>query len=938
MPGQEHASGRDPNHMSLEPRWGTSLRAVFAALCLAAPAILSAQATGTTTGDIRGTILDEAGAPVAGAEVSAVHRATQRKRSDSSRTDGTFVVRLLAPGTYTLTVSLAGWEPVPAEDVTVTLGATAHVDLRVIPRVAQSVTVTGQTQILDHAATDVSETIGLRRIQNLPINQRNFLDFALTTPGVTPDRGPQTGAVTTSGFSINGQNPRYNNVVIDGVDNNDPAGGSVRGTFSQEAVREYQVIRAPFAAEYGRAVGGIINIVTQSGTNALHGSAFLFFRDETLSGDNLLTGTRTPYSQTQYGAALGGPIRREKLFYFAAAERLDVEDANVITIPDETAELIRSAGFALESGAVPFARDRQSVLLKLDGVPGASHAITGRATYSSERDENQQPWGGLVARSGGGVRKLRDVSFAASAISVLSAGAANEARFLWSDRRHRLDSLDRDGGPWVNILGFAAFGTQRLLPQPRDTQTWQLFDAISLTRGSTAFKAGIDVVHSEVKGHLPAYFAGYYEFHALEGLSALEAFALGIPAGFAQGFGDPNGAVDMTSASAFAQGEWSPSSRLLLRLGLRYDVEQPADPFPTDSDNWAPRASFSWSPEKTWRVRGGLGRFYGTAPAGPLFAVGVLDGTQVQVHVRTISGGPSPLEPWSLPGRRFAGEAQAGASGVPLAVFRRGRFESAHADLASLGFEKDLAGTILLSVDYVRVRGRHVLVERNINPIVPPAGRPDPIYSEVFRYESTGNSWYEGVTLGLRTASGRPLELAAFFTYADAEDDHIDFAEGQPQDPLDPGSERGPSIHVPRHRTTLSATYSPPGGASPWTRGWLVALIAEHSAGRRYNELAGFDRNQNGDGGSDRPEGVGRNAGRLPDLFQVDFRVARRFPLGRLTLEGIAEVFNLFNRENVLEVNAIRFGSRQQEPNPGFGRPTRLADPRRLQLGLRISF
>jgi len=938
MPGQEHASIRERSQMSFAPRQPAPLRAILAALCLGAPAILVAQATGTTTGDIRGSVRDESGAPIAGARVSVVNRATQATRSDSSRTDGTFAVRLLAPGPYRLTVSIAGWEPASAEDVRVTVGTTAHIDLRVIPRVAESVAVTAQPRLIDRTATDVSETIVQTRIQNLPINQRNFLDFALTTPGVTPDRGPQTGAITTSGFSINGQNPRYNNVVIDGVDNNDPASGSVRGTLSQDAVREYQVIRAPFAAEYGRAVGGIVNIVTRSGTNEHHGSAFLFFRDESLSDDNLLTGTRTPYSQTQYGAVLGGPIWRDKLFFFAAAELLDVEDANVITISDETVSVVRAAGFELENGVLPFERDRQGVMLKLDGAPTGSHAVTGRATYSSENDENQQPWGGLVARSGGGVRKLRDVSFAASAISVLSGAVANEARFLWSDRRHRLDPLDRRGGPSVTILGFATFGTQRLLPQPRDTQTWQVFDAISLTRGSAAYKAGIDVVHSEVKGHLPAYFAGYYEFLALPGLSALEAFAGGIPAAFAQGFGDPNDAVDMTSFSAFAQGEWSPSSRLLLRLGLRYEVEQPADPFPTDSDNWAPRASFSWSPGKTWRIRGGLGRFFGIAPAGPLFAVGVLDGAQVQVHVRTILGGPSPLEPWSLPGQRFGSEAQAGNSGVPLTVFRRGSFESAHADLASLGFEKDLAGTILLSVDYVRVRGRHILVERNINPIVSAAGRPDPALSDIFRYESTGNSWYEGVTLGLRSGTGGALELAAFYTHADAEDDHIDFAEGQPQDPLDPAAERGPSIQVPEHRTTLSAIYSLEDGASAWARHWTFALIAEHAVGRRYNELAGFDRNQNGDGGSDRPEGAGRNGARLPDLLNVDLRVARRVPLGRLALEGVVEVFNLFNRENVLEVNSIRFANPEGAPNPGFDRPTRLADPRRLQAGVRLSF
>jgi hypothetical protein len=304
-----------------------------------------------------------------------------------------------------------------------------------------------------------------------------------------------------------------------------------------------------------------------------------------------------------------------------------------------------------------------------------------------------------------------------------------------------------------------------------------------------------------------------------------------------------------------------------------------------------------------------------------------------------ILGGLSPVEPWGLPARRFESREEAGASGVPLTVFRRGPFQSASADLASLGVEKDLGGKLLVSLDYLRVRGRHVLVERNVNPVVsPPDRRPDPSFSDVFRYESTGNSWYEGTTLGLRTRTGGAIALAAFYTYAAAEDDHIDFAEGQPQDPLDPDSERGPSIHVPQHRTTVSAVYSVEGTRSPWTRDWTFALIAEHSVGRPYNELAGFDRNENGEGGSDRPEGVGRNSASLPDSLNVDLRVARRFPFGRVGLEGIVEVFNLFNRENVLEVNPIRYGTVRGDPNPEFGRPTRVADPRRFQLGARLSF
>ncbi|HVE66144.1 MAG TPA: carboxypeptidase-like regulatory domain-containing protein, partial [Thermoanaerobaculia bacterium] len=141
MPAQEHASIREPRQMSFAPRQAAPLRAVFAALCLSAPAVLFAQATGTTTGDIRGSVRDESGAAMPGAQVSAVNLATHAARSDSSGADGTFALRLLAPGSYRVTASIAGWEPARAEDVRVTIGATTHIDLRVVPRVAESIAV-----------------------------------------------------------------------------------------------------------------------------------------------------------------------------------------------------------------------------------------------------------------------------------------------------------------------------------------------------------------------------------------------------------------------------------------------------------------------------------------------------------------------------------------------------------------------------------------------------------------------------------------------------------------------------------------------------------------------------------------------------------------------------------------------------------------------------
>ena len=922
-------------------------------LCLVSAGLL-AQATGTTTGDLRGRATDESGAVLPGVLVTTTNLETGLARSDTTGNDGSFTIRLLRPALYRVTATRDGFQPLEVNDVRVALGSSTNLDLGLrIAVVAESVTVAARSSLIDPASTDVSKTIGDGKIQNLPINQRNFLAFALATPGVVSDRGPQTGVAVTSGFSINGQSPRSNNLLVDGVDNNDQAVGSVRSTFSQEAVQEYQVIQSPFAAEYGRAAGGIVNIVTRSGSNDLHGSAFDFFRDESLAGNNFLTGTKTPFRQNQYGASFGGPLVRDRLFFFGAAERLDVSDANVVTISDHAIDVIREAGFLdVENGVLPFGRHADTYLLKLDWVPESSHSFGLRGTYSKETDENQQAWGGLIARSGGGVRKIEDTALAVTGASIFSSSVANELRLLYADRSHRLESLDPTGGVSVTIQGEATFGTQRLLPQPRDTRIYQVFEALSLFRGRSSYKFGVDYVYTELEGRLPLYFAGFYVFSALPEIppclsrpvSALEAFAAGCPAGFAQGFGDPEGKDSTNELGTFVQGEWSLGERFLLRLGLRYDYEDPIAPFPQDSDNWSPRLSFSWAGGKTWRVRGGAGRFYGVVPIGPAFVVGIENGIRAWTIVRTIEAPnePQPDEPWRLPDYRFGTELRPDATVVPLTVYRPGRFESVYSDQASLGFEKEIAGRLLFNLDYLHVRGRKILVERNINPVVndpEPGARLRDDFSEIFLYESSGNSWYDALTVGLRSRIGRPLEMAAYYTYADAEDDSIDWSEGQPQDPLNIRAERGPTIHVPRHKATISAIHSTVGRPGPWwKRDWIFAVIADYLVGLPYNELAGFDRNENGDSLSDRPAGVARNSRSLPDFFNIDLRIARQVRFGRMAVEGIVEVFNLINRRNVLEVKNVRFENPQLRPKTDFGEPTRVSDPRRIQLGARVTF
>jgi len=948
--------------------------AVIWRIGLAGPLLLTAtgllaQATGTTTADLRGLVVDEAGSALPGASITVTSQDAGFSRQATSDAGGAFAIRLLPPGLYRVSASLRGMRAADVPNVHLSVGATTTLELRLEPsEVAEAVLVTAETTLIDRSSTELSKTVGEAKIRNLPINQRNFLEFALTTPGVTVGRGPQSGAFPTSGISINGQSPRYNNIVVDGLDNNDSAVGSVRSAISQDAVREYQVIQSPFPAEYGKAAGGVVNVVTRSGSNEWHGSAFAFFRDESLSADNFLTGTTTPFQQTQYGATLSGPILRDRLFFFAAAERLEVADANVVTISDADVAMIRSSGFDVRNGAVPFDRNGTTYLGKLDLLPSPSNALSLRGTYGRALDENQQPWGGLVARSNGGVRNIEDAAVALAGTSILTASLSNELRALYADRSHRLDSLDASRSPQVGILGVATFGTQLALPQPRDTQVYEIFDAISWFGGRSAYKAGFDYTHTAFAGSLTATFAGGYTFSAQAegppgvpagGLRAIDAFTAGLPNSFVQGFGDPHWEGTASALGAFVQGEWNLTDRLLLRLGLRYDYEKPADPLPSDTNNWAPRFSFSWAGSDAWRLRGGLGRFYGVAAMFSALAIGVNNGIQTTNANRTLLGSSaelSPAVPWRLPGRRFPDPASARADLLPQSVTRPAgcegamppnldlegcaQFDSAYTDQANLGFEIEIGPRLLFNADYVYARGRNILASRQINPLIDRGPRPNPAFAGILLDSASGNSWYNGVTAGLQTRSGGPFEMSAFYTYADARDDYIDWLHPfQLQDPLNPQDERGPSIHVPRHKATLTAIYTTTGRRLPWyARDWTVATIATFISGRPFNVLAGFDRNRNGDSASDRPAGVSRNSGQLPNYFDVDLRIARTVPVGPVALEATLDVFNLLNRKNVLEVNGVRYQNFQLVPNPQFGAPTIVADPRRIQFGLRASF
>ncbi|MDE3246905.1 MAG: TonB-dependent receptor, partial [Acidobacteriota bacterium] len=304
---------------------GRSVRPAFPlGCCLAAlPAMLAAQSAGLTTADLKGVTRSRDGSPAAGVKVT-LHRADLNETwTTTSDGAGNFRFRMLPAGNYLLQAPRQG-EYAAQAPVTLRVGGTAQQDLTLSPAMADKVVVVEAP--LDSERTQVASVVDESRIAQLPINRRNFADFSLTTPYVALGNLPKGDGVPDSGLSFSGMTPRQNNFLLDGLDNNDLGDGAIRGSISQEAVQEFQVISGGCSAETGRALGGIVNTITKQGTNDLKGSVFLFLKSGSLDA----TSTTGDERRQQYGASVGGPILKDRFFYFAAVERMRRTDENIV--------------------------------------------------------------------------------------------------------------------------------------------------------------------------------------------------------------------------------------------------------------------------------------------------------------------------------------------------------------------------------------------------------------------------------------------------------------------------------------------------------------------------------------------------------------------------------------------------------------------------------
>jgi hypothetical protein len=294
--------------------------------------------SGVATADLSGVITDSAGAVVPGITVTLRNVETNIERTVTTDEDGRYKFAAVPPATYELVATGQGFAKTVTTDVVLTVGQAAELDLTLQAAVGgEEITVTAGAELIETQRTSVANTVNQNSINNLPINGRNFLNFSLTSSTLVRDNAPSIGPAPTAGLNAGGQRARSNNISIDGADNNDNSVNAVRGTVSQEAVQEFQVITNSYAPEFGRASGAVVNIITKSGTNELHGSAFGYLRHRSFQARNAFSISDDPaFTRGQYGFTLGGPIKEDRTFFFFALEQTRRQETAFSTIGRDT--------------------------------------------------------------------------------------------------------------------------------------------------------------------------------------------------------------------------------------------------------------------------------------------------------------------------------------------------------------------------------------------------------------------------------------------------------------------------------------------------------------------------------------------------------------------------------------------------------------------------
>lgn len=907
--------------MRAQGRRSWARRLGLVVLLLGAAASAGAQTTGAT---LQGLVTDEQGAVLPGVTVTVTNTETGVTRAVSTDERGWYRAAALLPGKYELRVELSGFVRHVRSGLTLTIGqeATINASLK-LATVQETVTVTAETPLVEITKNALGTTITRSQLDSLPLAGRNFVNLAQTAPGIT--------GVGGGGVNAAGQLSRNNTFLIDGASNDDNVVASTRGGFSLEAVREFVVLANQFAAEYGNASGAIVSVITRSGTNQLQGRGFLFHRDDSFDATDPFAKAqgsgKAPFSQQRFGGFAGGPIVRDRMHYFASYEGSRQNETSVITSP-----LV-----PVNEREVPNDTNGNQYFIKTDNQFGSKHSLAIRYRLDSD-DEIAGGIGGLSTRERGYDIERRDQDLVANHTLILSARALNELRFQYARRRIEWDTSDYSplGTPAINRPS-GNFGKASNMPQGRRETRYQFINNFSYSFGSHDVKTGFDISLIRVRSFFFNNIDGTFSFRTDAPFNPNDLST--YPFQFTQNVGDPYLTRLNETYSFFAQDTWRLRSNLTLNAGLRYDTEtafRQAAGVDDDRDNFGPRLGVVWDPFGDGRtaVRGGYGLYYDQAF---LNITGNIMLARRFVGVTIVNPG--------FPDAYSRGSAAPPQR--PSTTIAASDIETPNTRQVSLGVKRELVAGLAVSVDGVTGRGRNLFNAPDVNyPDPVTRVRPNPDFLRITQYETTGNSWYKALLIGLERRSGRGPVFGVSYTLSKQERDVEDFGF-QAQDQNNRAAEKARAGNDRRHQLVANVTWALPAG-------FQVGAVAQARSGLPWNVTTGTD--SNGDtiindrpdladhglpatdraryftGFSGRVGSLGRNANTGPTFFTIDARVSKIVRLSRTRLEAFVEAFNLVNRPNLgLPSGNLRAAT--------FGRSTAIVGtPRQVELGFRFNF
>src|ERR1044072_111991 len=498
-------------------RW---LFSAFLTVLLVASSAMSISVFGQTsnTGTVTGVVQDEKGALLPGASVKLVNLGTNSERMATTTSDGVYEVTQLVPGNYRLEIQATGFAKYVQEPVVVNVlqRTTANANLKV-GGIGETVTVTGEsTALVETTKTDVGGVIDQRRLENLPVNGRSFASLAVLIPGATlePSFDPTKARVGT--FSVGGSTGRNLNITIDGGDNKDNAVGGILQNFSMEGIQEFALSTQRFSAANGRSGGALLSVVSKSGSNAFHGSAFGFFRDDALNanapkllaearGDSTEGAEKPPFNRQQFGGSFGGPIKKDRAFFFAAIERTRERGNSFVSADDqEKISFLEPFGYqAVPLLPQPF-NDWQYTV-KGDFVLSPKHQLVVRFAGQNNDALNDQA-GFLIVRTdlSGGNESLNTLyNFLASLSSTLSNSTVNQFTYQYQTFDNRINATTD-----LNLLTFPdglLVGRNGNVPQQTLQRKHQFRDDMTWNHGNHGFKFGGDFTYVPKLGGLFAF-------------------------------------------------------------------------------------------------------------------------------------------------------------------------------------------------------------------------------------------------------------------------------------------------------------------------------------------------------------------------------------------------------------------------------------------------